>query len=525
MNDILEMLIRRSRGASPVPPTPTIPTDYVFYAPLVDYNADTDETGRTLVHTGSYQNETLDGVPCVGFDGTEIYTTDVTGIPTGKASWTQSIWVRFTGWGNSGCMSFGASDGSKYTAIHIQRRSTSGHINGGGWYLDYEYNYSFLLDTWYNVVQTYDGTTFRGYVNGVLTNTSVNGNVNVGSGRVCIGSAANGMEKLSDGYLASARIYDRVLTDDEISLLATEFTPFRSISFDATSTSFISGISKSTQLVAEPSGCTFSTSDTLPSGVSLSSAGVLSFDGSTISQDSTVNISVTASKTGYVSDTATVTIIMSTHITAVVDAPLATSFTPTIGTFVSNANNWEFVTLGGVQCIHSTTSEMGSSKYLGMQYTPSVAFNGTDSATLSIWAYATDDSTVKTDWIFLYGIGSKSNSNNFSIEFRTKNDDHFENPWGKFSGNYALSRNSWHHLVLTYDRTNARLYDNGVLVYTSGDINITMPTTNVFFGGRFTDGRPWVGYLRNGKAWNIALTSQEVANLYASELPTFQPQS
>ena len=88
-----ELMIRRSRGASPVPPTPTIPTDYVFYAPLVDYNADTDETGRTLTHPGSYQNLTVDGIQCVSFNGTGIYTDDYTGLPTGKSPWTQSVWA------------------------------------------------------------------------------------------------------------------------------------------------------------------------------------------------------------------------------------------------------------------------------------------------------------------------------------------------------------------------------------------------------------------------------------------------
>ena len=200
-----------------------IPTDYVFYAPLADYAASTDETGKALSYPSSgVSNNVIDDIPCVTFSsGTSgIKTTDTTNCPTAKSPWTQSIWVYLTGWRNAGVFSFGTT--SQYKSIHIQSRTT-GQMNGGGWYLDYTFNYTFQTNTWYNIVQTYDGTTFRGYVNGVLTNEQANSNVNVSYGGICIGAQVNGNEQFYNGSVASARLYNRVLTDDEIQALANEF--------------------------------------------------------------------------------------------------------------------------------------------------------------------------------------------------------------------------------------------------------------------------------------------------------------
>ena len=239
---IFEMLIRRSRrnddsSSSDWSDSSTsdwsdsgsesqsggIPTDYVFYAPLADYAANADETGRPLTHSGTYQNLTVDGIRCVSFNGTGIYTDDYTGLPTGKNPWTQSIWAYVTSWGNNALFAFGATTGASYQSIHLQKRSTTGQINGGGWYLDYTISQTFETGRWYHLCQTYDGTSFRCYVDGVLTNTVANSNVNVGSGRVGIGRQPNTYEPLYNTYLAAARIYDRVLTDDEILALSMEF--------------------------------------------------------------------------------------------------------------------------------------------------------------------------------------------------------------------------------------------------------------------------------------------------------------
>jgi len=208
----------------------------------------------------------------------------------------------------------------------------------------------------------------------------------------------------------------------------------------------------------------------------------------------------------------------------VVEAELDTTATPTKGTLVSMYSNyWTFSSIDGVNAAYSSATNYNSvGSNTGFVFTPSTAFTSTDSVTLSCWCDTNIDESL--EWIFLYGIGSNGNSNNIALEFwRDADTQRFENPWGKFSGEYNIARGVWHHIVLTYDGTYAKIYDNGTLVYTSSSISISTPTTNVCVGGRFTDGRPWNGYLRKFKAYNVALTSQEISDLYNAELPTFQP--
>jgi len=71
--------------------------------------------------------------------------------------------------------------------------------------------------TWFYIVGTYDGTTLRIYVNGVEenSNTVTGGNLRSVATTVRIGSGSGG-ENHMDGCLEDARIYDRVLSADEI---------------------------------------------------------------------------------------------------------------------------------------------------------------------------------------------------------------------------------------------------------------------------------------------------------------------
>ena len=218
---LLEMLIQRSRGSSPVPPTPSIPTDYVFYAPLIDNAAATAATGQPLSYAGTVQNAQIDGVSCLYLQSGNVRMTDTTVVPTGNHAFTQSIWVRFPSLSKGALFAYGVN--STYGSIHLQSNNTSGKINGGGWYLDYELMSNAQTDRWYHFLQTYDGTKFDGYVDGTLVATANNTNVNVQAGGISIGVQPGGSsEQISSLYVCAARLYDRVLTSEEITALANE---------------------------------------------------------------------------------------------------------------------------------------------------------------------------------------------------------------------------------------------------------------------------------------------------------------
>ena len=72
----------------------------------------------------------------------------------------------------------------------------------------------------------YDGSTIRLYKNGVLVQTFPNVSYDIAESKIIIGGQQlNGNFRSFNGYIASIRIYDRVLNDAEILKLYNEFHP------------------------------------------------------------------------------------------------------------------------------------------------------------------------------------------------------------------------------------------------------------------------------------------------------------
>jgi len=70
------------------------------------------------------------------------------------------------------------------------------------------------INQWHAVEQTYDGTTYRSYVNGVLQGEGEVGFVPQGSGHVMVGSRLNHVDYFQ-GSIALARFTDRALRPEE----------------------------------------------------------------------------------------------------------------------------------------------------------------------------------------------------------------------------------------------------------------------------------------------------------------------
>lgn len=99
--------------------------------------------------------------------------------------------------------------------------SYDGKINGGFWNGSWRLTTGFTpsINTWYQSVATYDGTTIIQYTNGVSIDSYDPG---VGNRTVTNGAAGNYLMRrwddpnFIDGRLAIARIYDRALSADEV---------------------------------------------------------------------------------------------------------------------------------------------------------------------------------------------------------------------------------------------------------------------------------------------------------------------
>ena len=92
-------------------------------------------------------------------------------------------------------------------------RSRSGITNDGP-----EYTFTPKLNNWYLYTMTYDGSTVKGYINGIFVGSaSSSGNGSAGSGNeTAIGKWGGGANYYFDGNLQEAAIFNKALSDQEI---------------------------------------------------------------------------------------------------------------------------------------------------------------------------------------------------------------------------------------------------------------------------------------------------------------------
>lgn len=314
INALFEMLIKRSRQSEP--PVPSIPTDYVFYAP---FQSDLVDVARnvTLDVKGSgasgVTHLVVDGVACTYLPSLAYACTyDVTGINAGTNPVTMSIWAKMSDPStfDGAIFNYGKNAYGNSCWLEIGRQQSSNK-----WFasLPTKNYFSTVSSTagWHHLVMQWDGQYIYMYIDGEFDGKLDRSGASITAQWIAFGANIDSTAYNSQNYyVAAARIYNRILTADEIALLAGEFTPVQTVQFAGGSKTFISGIAGSLQLTAVPSDCTFATSDVLPAGVTLSSSGLLAYDGTTISQDDTVGITVTASKAGWTSASATVTMTL-----------------------------------------------------------------------------------------------------------------------------------------------------------------------------------------------------------------------
>ena len=76
---------------------------------------------------------------------------------------------------------------------------------------------TFSINTWYNIVGTYDGSAMKIYVNGVCdSQKSLVGTIPTGSDNVHLGFNPIGEAIVYNGKIATTQIYNRALTSDEV---------------------------------------------------------------------------------------------------------------------------------------------------------------------------------------------------------------------------------------------------------------------------------------------------------------------
>ncbi|MFH1227842.1 MAG: DUF2341 domain-containing protein [Planctomycetota bacterium] len=160
----------------------------------------------------------------LSFDGTNDYLTTVsnTGI-SGTSPRTTEFWAKMNANPSSGLgfslVYFGTTASNLLYAATVTRPggglSANKTLFFGGYSNDLLGVATLELSTWYHFAITYDGTTLKMYVNGVLDN-SVAKTLNTANNVTVMGYPPAGDWSYYNGLIDETRIYNRVLTAAEI---------------------------------------------------------------------------------------------------------------------------------------------------------------------------------------------------------------------------------------------------------------------------------------------------------------------
>ena len=149
------------------------------------------------------------------FDGVGDYVnfTGTSDLPGGAAPRTM------TGWGRTDSIAGGwrwiAAYGSAGTGLATFIGLNGTDLYGGGYGDDILLSGFWELDVWHHISLTYSGTTARLYADGIEVASEAK-SWNTSLGRAHIGRQVNDLAEFWTGQIDDVRIYDRVLTAEEI---------------------------------------------------------------------------------------------------------------------------------------------------------------------------------------------------------------------------------------------------------------------------------------------------------------------
>jgi len=171
-------------------------------------------------NTGTLQNSptysSSDG-GVLTFNGSQyISFSSPTNIPIGNSNYTISVWFNpsilggngLVGWGNWG-------SGNQVNAFRLGNTNLLNYW----WGNDLAAGASLSINTWYNAVARFDGTTRQIWVNNIMINQDTPGSShNVpNADNMKIGVTNNG--EYFNGKISNVEIYDRALSDSEIGVI------------------------------------------------------------------------------------------------------------------------------------------------------------------------------------------------------------------------------------------------------------------------------------------------------------------
>lgn len=203
----------------------------VFYASLNGNTPNIAETNQSLTTTGTVTYQTVNGIPCGYFNGNSYIISSYSSnqLSSGNSPSSISVWVKrisgesIIGYGNSR-----HEDHNQRKAYIYSDRSYLSDNNSSS---NLSFSQSFDTTLWHHYCWIIDFDGISNHVNlycdGVFIGKGEQMNFKTDSdGEIAIATDVwypQNKYRILTGYIASARIYNRALTQDEITLLSKEF--------------------------------------------------------------------------------------------------------------------------------------------------------------------------------------------------------------------------------------------------------------------------------------------------------------
>lgn len=153
------------------------------------------------------------------FDGTNDYVATPYMFPSGNSAKSFSVWIN----ANSASLPWivgGGIDNNDGRAFGLYLNGLTPVFHGNGATYDMTFNGTINTSTWYNIAISYNGSVISGYLNGQLDNTKTVTLDTYPSPPSGVKLGVNGINSsfaYFDGKIAQAMMYNRALSDTEIS--------------------------------------------------------------------------------------------------------------------------------------------------------------------------------------------------------------------------------------------------------------------------------------------------------------------
>lgn len=196
----------------------------VFYAPL-DKEASSAVTGQNIETVGTVSYSSVQGIPSMTPQSESYLLTSDNGFPASGNPRSVSFWVYLKEAIQriNSIFAYGAVDKNSRYSIAFSKGNILNVYGSGN---TATFGYSFATSQWYHIVVMFSNNQSKLYVDGDEASEWINhpDTINTVLCDCCIGAISDDHVFWADECnIASVKLYDRVLSEDEIKALSEEF--------------------------------------------------------------------------------------------------------------------------------------------------------------------------------------------------------------------------------------------------------------------------------------------------------------